>query len=123
MMNETVARSSRIIPWLGLGLILIGALVTIVTRRFELVNNLLLGSGAMLLLLYAFLHPNDIREFISGRQARYGTSTALSILFFAAIAILLYWMAYQNEDWRLDVTEAGAFTPPEETIELLQGLD
>lgn len=123
MTNETVARSSRIIPWLGFGLIFIGAVVTIITRRFELVNNVLLGSGAMLLLLYAFLNPDDIREFISGRQARYGTSTALSILFFAAIAILLYWMAYQNEDWRLDVTETGAFTPPEETIELLQGLD
>lgn len=122
MTNETVARGSRIIPWLAVGLILVGAIVTMITRSFEVVNNVLLGSGALLLLLYAFLRPDDVREFISGRQARYGTSTVLSIVFFAAIAILLYWMAYQNEDWRVDVTEAGEFTPPQETIELLQGL-
>lgn len=123
MTNDTVAHSSRIIPWLGLGLIVAGAIVTIVTRRFELVNNILLGSGALLLLLFAFLRPDDVRGFISGRHARYGASTVLSILFFAAITMLLYWMAYQNEEWRLDMTETGQFTPPEETVELLQGLD
>jgi len=122
-MNETIDRNVHILPWLGIGLIVAGAIVTIITRRFELLNNLLLGSGAILLLIYAVVRPNDIREFMGGRQARYGTSTVLSILFFAAIAALLYWMAYQNEGWRVDVTESGEFTPPEETVKLLQSLD
>ncbi len=122
-MNVTVNRNAYILPWLGIALIVAGAIVTIITRRFELLNNLLLGAGAVLLLIYAVMRPDEIREFIGGRQARYGTSTVLSIIFFAAIAGLLYWMAYQNEDWRVDVTETGEFTPPEETIELLESLD
>ncbi|HZD10354.1 MAG TPA: GldG family protein [Candidatus Binatia bacterium] len=123
MTYSTIDRSTRILPWLGLGLILVGAIITIITRRFDLLNNLLLGIGALILLIFAFLRPDSVREFVSGRQARYGTSTLLSVIFFAAIAILLYWMAYQNDDWRLDVTETGEFTPPEETVALLRSLD
>lgn len=123
MRNETVNRGLPILLWLGLGLIAAGVIATIITRQFELINNVLLGSGALLLLIYAFLRPDDIRAFVGGRQARYGASTVLSIIFFAAIAVLLYWMAYQNEDWRLDVTEAGEFTAPEETVALLESLN
>lgn len=123
MGHETQERSGLVLLWSGFLLIIAGAIVTMVTRQFELVNNLLMGSGAVLLLLYAFLRPDDIRAFIGGRHARYGASTLLSILFFAAIAALLYWIAYQNEDWRLDVTETGEFTPPQETVELLRSLD
>lgn len=123
MRQERLERSTPFLLWLGLALIAAGALVTVVTRRFELLNNLLLGGGAVLLLAYAFLRPDEIRAFIGGRQARYGASTLLSILFFAAIAVMLYWIAYQNNDWRIDVTETGEFTPAPETVELLQSLD
>ena len=123
MRQETIDRNIPILLWLGFGLIIAGAIVTIITRGFDLLNNLLLGAGALLLLVYAFLRPDAIREFIGGRHARYGASTTLSIVFFAAIAVLLYWMAFQNDDWRLDVTETGEFTAPEETVELLETLD
>lgn len=121
-MNENVERYAKYLPWLGLALIFVGLVVTLITRRFELANNLLLGGGALLLLVFAISRPDDVRQFVSGRHARYGTSTVLSIAFFAAIAVLLYWMAYENEDWRLDVTASGEFTPPPETVELLQSL-
>ena len=123
MRNETRDRSSLILLWSGLLLIIAGGIITLLTRQFELLNNLLLGAGAVLLLLFAFLRPDEVRAFLGGRKARYGASTLLSILFFAAIAVVLYWIAYQNEDWRWDVTETGEFTPPQETIELLQSLE
>lgn len=123
MRHETLERSSPILLWLGIGMIVAGALVTILTRQFELLNNILLGGGAVLLLAYAFLRPDDVRQFIGGRRARYGANTALSILFFAAIAIILYWIAYQNSEWRIDTTETGEFTPPRETVELLEQLE
>jgi hypothetical protein len=103
------------LPWLGIALILVGGVITTITRQFELLNNLLMGAGAVLLLLFALVRPDSVREFVGGRRAKYGASTLLSILFFAAIAIMLYWLAYQNDDWRIDVTETGEFTPPEET--------
>jgi ABC-type uncharacterized transport system involved in gliding motility auxiliary subunit len=122
-MKATLDRTTPYLPWVGLLLLVAGFIVTAITRRFELVNNLLLGIGALLLLSFALLRPDDVRRLATGRQARYGTSTVLSILFFAAIAILIYWLAYQNEDWRLDLTETGEFSIAPETEALLDQLD
>ncbi|MFW6184470.1 MAG: hypothetical protein ACOC8X_11790, partial [Chloroflexota bacterium] len=122
-MQAFLDRNASLLPWLGLTLIAAGAIVTVITRRFELTNNLLLGAGAVLLLLFAVARPDNVREFIAGRQARYGASTVLSVLFFASIAVLLYWLAYQNDSWRLDITETGEFSPPQETVQLLQDLE
>lgn len=119
-MSENANRFTPYLPWLAAVLLAAGAIVTLVTGSFELLNNLLLAGGALLLLLFAAARPDIIREFLGGRHARYGSSTLLSILFFAAIAVLLYWLAAQNEDWRLDTTETGQFTPAPEISALLE---
>lgn len=122
-MNDTYRRLVPFLPWGGFFLLAAGAIITLITRRFELVNNLLLGGGALLLLFYAASQPQALRAFFQSRYARYGSSTLLSILFFTAIAVLLYWLAYQNDDWRVDMTSGALFTAPPETVELLQALD
>jgi ABC-type uncharacterized transport system involved in gliding motility auxiliary subunit len=122
-MKQTLDRITPYFPWLGLLLILAGAIVFFITRQADITSNALLLAGALLLLLFALLRPDDVRRMMSGRQARYGLSTALSILFFAAITIILYWIAYRNTDWRWDLTETARFTPLPETVELLEQLD
>ncbi len=122
-MGDRFRRFIPLLPWAGLLLIVAGAVITLITRRFELVNNLLLGGGALVLLFYAASQPDRMRAFFQSRYARYGSSTLLSILFFTAIALLLYWLAYQNDDWRVDMTSAGLFTAPPETVELLRSMD
>lgn len=122
-MKQTLDRIAPFFPWLGLILLVAGGIAYFIIRRWDLVPNLLLAGGALLLLLYAVVRPDEVRQRFSGRQARYGTSTILSILFFLAIAVLLYTIAYQNEDWRYDTTETGEFTPLPETIDLLTSLD
>jgi ABC-type uncharacterized transport system involved in gliding motility auxiliary subunit len=122
-MKQTLDRVTPFFPWLGLGLIVAGAVVYFITRRWDLIPNLLLAGGALLLFLFAVLRPDDVRRLLSGRQARYGLSTVLSILFFLGIGILLYYVAYQNRDWRYDATETDEFTPLPETIQLLRDLD
>jgi ABC-type uncharacterized transport system involved in gliding motility auxiliary subunit len=122
-MNTTYRRLVPLLPWAGLFLLAAGAIFTLITRRFELVNNLLLGGGALLLLIYVISQPEAVRAFFSSRYARFGSSTLLSILFFSAIALLLYWLAYQNDDWRVDLTSGALFTAPPESIELLRELD
>lgn len=122
-MKQTLDRITPYFPWLGLLLIVAGAIVLFITRRADITSNALLIGGALLLLLFALLRPDDVRRMMSGRQARYGFSTVLSILFFTAITIILYWIAYRNADWRWDLTETARFTPLPETVELLEGLD
>ncbi|MDT8307360.1 MAG: GldG family protein, partial [Anaerolineae bacterium] len=68
-------------------------------------------------------HPHDVRAFFASRYARYGGSTLLSILFFSATALILYWVAYQNDSWRIDVTADARHTAPPETVALLRELD
>lgn len=122
-MNETLNRISPYFPWAGLALLIGGVIAYFITRDFDLITNLLFGGGALLLLLFAVLRPDDVRALFSRRQTRFGTSTVLSILFFTAIMVLIYWIAFQNDDWRFDLTETNQFTPLPETQDLLENLD
>ncbi|MFQ5398903.1 MAG: GldG family protein [Anaerolineae bacterium] len=122
-MRQTLERIALSFPVLGPLLIVAGAAVYFVNRRWDLLPNLLLAGGALALLLFAVIRPDDVRRIVSGRKARYGSSTLLSILFFTAIAGLLYYIAFQNSDWRFDATETNDFTPLLETIQLLEQLD
>lgn len=122
-MKNSLNRVVPFLPWLGLVLIAAGAIVTFVTRRFDLLNNLLLGLGVLALLFFAVARPDAVRQMVSGRRVRYGLSTVLAIVFFGAIATLGYYLVYQNSDWRWDVTETQEFTPLPETVALLEQLD
>jgi ABC-type uncharacterized transport system involved in gliding motility auxiliary subunit len=122
-MRENLDRIAPFLPWLGLVLLVAGFITLIITRSFDLVTNILLVAGVIALLLYVIFRPDDIRRLAAGRQVKYGTITILSIVFFAVIAVLLYWIAFENDDWRLDLTAANEFTPLDETIELLETYD
>lgn len=115
------------VPWLALFLLAGGAVLFFIGGRFDMATNLLLGSGGLLLLGYALLQPEVIRTFLvgpgpDGYAARRTTANLLLIAFFAGVALLLYWLAVQNPDWRLDLTETRDFTAPPETVALLEEL-
>ncbi len=122
-MKERLDKLAPIFPWLGLILIVAGLVAWLITRVFDLVPNALIIAGILLLALFAALRPYQVRELFGARKTRYGASAALSILFLAGIGIILYWLAYQNSDWRIDLTESNEFTPLPETVELLEQLD
>lgn len=121
-MKETINRITPYFPWISLTLLVAGAGAYFVLRRFDLLVNLLLAGGALFLLLFAIMRPDDVRQLMSGRQARYGTSTVLSVIFFTAICGLIYYITFQNSDWRYDATATNEFTPLPETIEILESL-
>lgn len=120
---DTRIRPAQLLPIAGLALLAAGAVLTGITRRFDLINNLLLAGGALSLLLFAVLRPDDVRRFFASRTARYGSSTLLSILFFSATVVLLYYVAFQNDDWRVDLTADARHTAPAETVALLEEID
>lgn len=121
-MKQKLERIAPIFPILALLLFIGGGVVYFVTRRWDWLPNLLLASSGLLLILLAILWPDNVRERLSGRGGRYG-GTLLIVLFFTAVFALLYYLAYQNSDWRYDATADNAFTPLPETIALLQSLD
>lgn len=123
MSNQLPKKLAPYFPWLGLLCLIAGIGVYYVTRQFDLLTNLTLALGVLFLLLYALINPDEVRELMSGRQAQYGTSTLLSILFFTAIIVAAYIIAFQNNDWRFDATETNEFTPLPETIALLEDLE
>ena len=121
-MQDNLKSVSPYFPWLGLLLLVGGGLYAAITREFELVTNALLGAGAFFLLLFAILEPDRVRQQIDSRGVRFGLSTVVAVLLFAAIVIFVYYLAYQNNDWRYDVTGEDAFTPLPETEALLSNL-
>lgn len=122
-MQERLKSVSPYFPWIGLLLIVFGGVYALITREFELITNSLLGVGALFLLLFAVLEPDRVRKQIDSRGVRFGLSTVVAVLLFSAIVIFLYYIAYQNNDWRYDVTGEDSFTPLPETEALLSNLD
>ncbi|MCB0016822.1 MAG: Gldg family protein [Anaerolineales bacterium] len=122
-MQERLKSVSPYFPWIGLLLIVFGGVYALITREFELITNSLLAVGALFLLLFAVLEPDRVRKQIDSRGVRFGLSTVVAILLFSAIIIFLYYIAYQNNDWRYDVTGEDSFTPLPETEALLSNLD
>ncbi len=120
-MKHKLDRIAPIFPILAILLLLAGGAAYFVTRRWDLLPNLLLGGGGLLLALFAILQPNQIRTRLGERGGRYG-GTLLAIVLFTAVAILLYTITYQNPGWRYDTTANRAFTPLPETITLLESL-
>ena len=122
-MKKALDRIVPLLPWLGLALIAIGAVAYFITRSFDLVAVLPLIGGVLCLLAFVVLRPDTVRELLGGRQTRQGLSTALAVLFFVAIAVILYVIVSQNTSWRLDLTETSEFTALPETVELLEQVD
>jgi len=121
-MKQKLDRIAPFLPILALLLLIAGGVVYFVTRRWDWLPNLLLASSGLLLVLFAILWPENVRARLSNRGGRYG-GTLLVILFFTAVFALLYYVSYQNSDWRYDATADNAFTPLPETIKLLESLD
>jgi ABC-type uncharacterized transport system involved in gliding motility auxiliary subunit len=121
-MKQKLDRIAPIFPILAVLLLLGGGVVYFVTRRWDWLPNLLLAGSGLLLVLFAVLWPDDVRARLGGRGGRYGGALLIS-LFFTAVFALLYYVSYQNSDWRYDATADNAFTPLPETIDLLQSLD
>ncbi|MCP5098026.1 MAG: GldG family protein [Chloroflexi bacterium] len=122
-MKQTFDKIAPYLPGLGLVMLIGGAAAYFVTRRWDLLPNLLIGGGLLCLLGFAMLRPDTVRERLSGRYARYGTGNLIFILLFTTLFVFIYILTANNEDWRIDATETNEFTPLAETVTILDGLD
>lgn len=78
-----------------------------------------LGIGALGIVFWAALTPQEFRAFVSGRQARYGTSAVFGTLLLLGIIILVY-VVLQRAVIVLDMTEGQRFSISDETRNILR---
>src|SRR4030042_642664 len=94
----------------------------IVQREFNLYLQISLGLIFIGLALFALLDPEKVRQFLTGRQARYGSNALVLSLAFVGIVILLNYFVYKNSK-RWDLTEDKQYTLAPETIDTLKSLE
>lgn len=123
MRDEKVTRWLSFLPWVGLLLIIGGLVYSLLAGELAGVASLLLVAGAFLLIFTAVRQPARVRELVAGRTTRYGVANGLLVGLFTAVFLLLYWIAYQNPQWRLDTTADQQYSANPEIVTLLEQAD
>ncbi|PKN91300.1 MAG: hypothetical protein CVU44_19490 [Chloroflexi bacterium HGW-Chloroflexi-6] len=91
----------------------------------ELITRGLWASAAVVMLglaVTAFLDAEGVRKFFTGRQARYGSNSAILLLAFLGVLFFINALVFDNpKTW--DVTEDQQNTLSPETVAILETLD
>ncbi len=82
----------------------------------------LIAIGIISILLWAMIAPRDFRDFVTGRQVRYGTMAVFSSLLIIGIVVTAY-ILLQRAALTLDMTEGRRFSLSDETLEVLARID
>jgi len=93
----------------------------IVQRQFDLVLQISLGLIVIGLAVFALLDPENARQLLTGRQARYGSNALVLALAFVGILVVVNYLVFKNSK-RWDLTEGKQYTLVKETIETLSKL-
>lgn len=109
----------------GLYLSLLAALASlglyIIQRQMTLALQVSLGLIVVGLALFALLDPDRVRQWLTGRQARYGSNALVLSLAFIGIVVVVNYLAVSNpKSW--DLTEDKQFTLAPETLNTLNSL-
>lgn len=107
---------------LAKGIVSLGLYTPLFPER--LTNALWISVGVLVLGLatYAILEPGKLQKFLTGRQARYGGNTLITVLAFAGILFVGNVLAYQNPKQLLDLTEDQTNTLAPELLTALESL-
>jgi len=107
--------------WLGVVLVVIAVIIRFSRPDLFQWSQGLALAGLIITLLYALTQWRDIAQAFTGRDARYGSIAATSVLVLLAILVGVNWIANrQNKRW--DLTEANQFSLSEQTVQILEGL-
>ena len=101
-----------------------------VTKLIQSMNDRWLNLGLVStagftfigLALFALFDPNRVREFLEGRQARYGSNATILLLAFIGIVVVVNIIVFQNPGKPIDMTEEKQHTLTTETLDVLKAL-
>jgi len=92
---------------------------------FTFVDNVYLAihavGGALLLIAYLSAGLENLREFLSERSTRYGTSTVVASLFFVGILVAVNYLSARHHR-RFDLTESNVYSLSPQSENVVKGL-
>lgn len=126
MRNDTITITrGQLGGWLGVigGAALLAGFVGLIWQgSFGGVVAVALGVGAVGIVLWALLNPQDARGLLTGRQTRYGTlAVVLTFLLIGIIALTYIFVA--RSSITIDLTQNNRFTLSEETARVLERIE
>lgn len=108
--------------YLGLAAFGGGVVSFLITKELDLVTDILLGAGLILMAVYVLLRPREVQRALTGRQARYGSNTLIMSLAFIGILILLNYLGARHH-LRADWTAEKQYSLSPQTLEILDDLE
>src|SRR4051812_20571926 len=110
-----------LLGWLGVALVFAAVAISFLKPEWQQYKNALAISGLVCTLLYILSQWREIGQSFSGRQARFGTLAAASILVvFGILVAINYLSTRHNRRW--DLTAARQFSLSDQTKKVLQDL-
>jgi ABC-type uncharacterized transport system involved in gliding motility auxiliary subunit len=117
----TVKRALAILGWLGFALVAAAVLLRFTKPDWPGVTQGLAIAGLVVTVIYALSQWRDIGRSFEGKNVRYGSIAAGSVLVFVAILVAVNWLANrQNKRW--DLTESKQFSLSDQTKQILGNL-
>lgn len=115
-------RIFSLIGWLGTALVLAAVGIRFFMPAQEQYATYLAEGGLVCMVVYILSQWREIATFFGGRQARYGTLAASSVLIVLGILVAVNYIGKrQNKRW--DLTSAKQFTLSDQTRNILSKLD
>lgn len=111
-----------LLGWLGVVLVLAAVVLRFAQPESPQIYRVLAWAGLVVIGLYALSQWRDIARSLQGRQVRYGSLTAGSVVLFLAILVFINVIG-QTRNARWDLTEARQFTLADQTQQLVRTLD
>jgi ABC-type uncharacterized transport system involved in gliding motility auxiliary subunit len=107
--------------WIGVALVVVAVVIRFSRPELPQWSRGLALAGLAVTALYALSQWRDIARTFRGRNVKYGSIAASSVVVVLGILVGLNWISSrQNKRW--DLTEAGQFSLSDQTRQILSGL-
>lgn len=102
--------------------LIVGAVLLAFIGSLKLYGGIVIGIGAVLILLVALSYFSQVLAAFFSRTGRYGVNTVIMTAAFFGLVALVNYVAFENHV-RSDTTATNQFSLAERTRDLLDGLD
>jgi gliding motility-associatede transport system auxiliary component len=117
----TVKRILGLLGWLGVALVVAAVAIRFIRPEWQPWYQGLALAGLVVTALYGLSQWRDIGRSFQGRNVRYGSLAAGTVVLFLAILVGINWIS-NRENKRWDLTAGGQFSLSDQTRKVLAGL-